>query len=202
MGLSLISNNCMGGCLLHDFHIKYQSPTVSLQILPEEYCKFCSNIKHYMEAELIECPIENLSEEHKKYLMKMFDNIPGMPYGLVDDVLVCFQHYPTFEAGADMWNRRKARFDPDHMAYIFYVRSDIYMNELMDFVNLGLENSIIFTEDFDVAISMDHCRIDPPEGGHFLDIMPDGTRHFEQFWNPVDWFMKIKRNMMYEQRTR
>ena len=193
--LSVISNNCMGGCMLYDLHVKYQSPTVSLQILPEEYCKFCNHIKHYMDVELIECPIEHLSEEHKRYLMKMFDKIPDMPYGLVDDVLVCFQHYPTFKDGADMWNRRKARFDPEHIAYIFYVRSDIYMNELMEFVNLRLDNSIIFTENFDVNVSMDHCRINPPEGGHFLDIMPDGTRHYEKFWDPVKWMFKIERSL-------
>ena len=185
----------MGGCILHDQHIMYQSPTVSLQILPEEYSKFCSNIEHYMKAELTEYKKENLSEKHKIYLMKMFDKIPDMPYGLVDDIIVCFQHYPTFEAGADMWNRRKARFDPEHIAYIFYVRSRIYMNELMDFVNLKLDNSIIFTEDFDVYIPMDHCRINPPEGGHFLDIQSDGTRHFEKFWNPTKWIIDVERNL-------
>lgn len=194
--LSVISNNCMGGCILHDQHIMYQSPTVSLQILPEEYSKFCSNIKHYMEAELIEYKKENLSEKHKTYLMKMFDNIPDMPYGLVDDVIVCFQHYPTFRDGADMWNRRKARFDPKHIVYIFYVRDAIYTNELMDFVNLNLDNSIIFTENFDIhGIHTEHYKIIPPEGGHFLDIMPDGSRHFEQYWNPFDWINKVKRSM-------
>lgn len=187
----------MGGCMLHDLHVKYQSPTVSLQILPEEYCKFCSNIENYMKVELIECPKEELSEKHKKYIMKMFGgNIPDMPYGLVDDVLVCFQHYPTFESGSSMWNRRKARFDPKHIAYIFYVRSDIYMNELMDFVNLNLENSIIFTEGFDVDISMDHCKIDSPVGvDSFLSIMPDGTRYYEKFWKQYEWMQKIERNM-------
>ena len=196
--LSVISNNCMGGCLLHDLHIMYQSPTVSLQILPEEYCKFCINIEKYMKAELIECKKEELSEEHKRYLMKMFDKIPDMPYGLVDDVLVCFQHYPTFADGADMWNRRKTRFDPQHIAYIFYVRGELYMNELMDFINLRLPNSIVFTENFDIKTSAEHCMIIPPEGGHFLDILPDGSRHYEKYWNPRLWIEKIERNMYGE----
>ena len=197
--LSVLSNNCMGGCLLHDQHIKYQSPTVSLQILPEEYCKFCTNAEYYMKQELKEYKIEDLSDKHKDYLMKMFDKIPPMPYGLIDDIIVCFQHYPTFRDGADMWNRRKERFDPEHIAYIFYVRSDIYMNELMEFANLGLDNSIIFTEDFDVTdIPVEHYKIIPPVGGHFLDIQPDGSRHFERYWDPVKWIEEVRRRMYGE----
>lgn len=186
----------MGGCLLHDQHIMYQSPTVSLQILPEEYCQFCSNIAFYMAVEITEIKKEDLSDKHKSYLMKMFDKIPDMPYALCHDILICFQHYPTYEDGADMWNRRKARFDPNHIAYIFYVRDAIYMNELMDFVNLGLDNSIIFTENFDVhGIPTEHYKIIPPVGGHFLDIMPDGSRHFEKYWDPVKWIEDVRRNM-------
>ena len=191
--ISIISNNCMGGCMLHDLKIPYQSPTVSLQILPEEYPKFCKYITDYMAVEIVECKKEDLSEKHKGYLMNMFGKIPDMPYGLCDDILICFQHYPTFEDGYNMWERRRKRFDPHNVAYIFYVRDKMYLDSMNEFIDLNLNNSLIFMENFNMDIPVEHYNIVPPEGGHFLDYRPDGHRHYEYWFNPAKWVKKVRK---------
>jgi len=190
--LSVISNNCMGGCLLHDLKIPYQSPTVSLQILPEEYPKFCENIKYYMQQEVKECKAEDLSEKHKQYLMNMFDKIPEMPYGLCGDILICFQHYPTFEAGKVMWDKRAKRFDPNHVAFIFYSRDQKYNKYVQEFIDCNFDKAVVFTENYNMDLPVEHYEIIPPTGGHFLDPRGDGHRHYEYWFNPADWVRRVR----------
>lgn len=195
INLSLISNNCIGADILHQLHIQYQSPTVNLQILPEEFPKFCKHIEHYMKAELIEYKKDMLSEEHILYLNKMFGKIPDMPYALCDDIIICFQHYDTFREGKMIWDKRKERFDPLHTAFIFYVRDKQYLDQINQFVNLNLNNSVIFTEDFDVDIPIEHYKVSFPQGWHFLNVdTKDGIKYYQKEFDPVKWIDKVVTN--------
>ena len=49
------------------------------------------------------------------------------------DVLVCFQHYDTFEEAKKKWDERKKRVDYDHIGYIFHVRGPEYQFEAEEF---------------------------------------------------------------------
>lgn len=192
--LSIISNNCIGGAMMHDLKIKYQSPTISIQILPEEFTKFCKNINDYMKLPVVEYKPENFSDDHKKYVIKMFNGIPDMPYGLCGDIIICFQHYPTFESGKDMWERRRKRFDKDHVAFMFYLRGADYTEELNEFVSCNFPKSVVFTESFDVKIPIEHYKITPPEANLFLDLDQNGRRYYEKQFNPSKWIKKIRGN--------
>lgn len=155
---TIISNNCMGGVICSRNHMQFKSPTVALQILPEEYTKFCQNLKHYMECEVKE--YKDFSEEHKKYLMKMYGKIPTeFPYGIIDDIIICFQHYQTFEQARDKWNIRKQRMEWDKIGYIFHARNAEYQKEVDEFFTLDLPNSIALTESFKTGRSY---RFDVP----------------------------------------
>ena len=187
MELSLISNNCIGADILHQLHMPFNSPTVNLQILPEEYPKFCKNISEYMSKELVSYCYLDMSEDHRHYIYNMFGDYPIMPFGLCGDILVCFQHYDSFEEGKAAWDRRKQRFNPEQNAFIFYVRSQIYMDALNEFVLLGLDNSIVFTEAFDVDISIEHYRVDFPDGWHFLNTDQNGIKYYQREFNPAIW---------------
>ena len=191
--ISIVSNNCVGGCLTHDLKMQYQSPTVGLQILPEEFPKFCKNIKHYIQQDITEYKVEDISDKHKQYLINMFGTIAPMPYGLCDDVIICFQHYPTFEIGKSAWDRRRKRFDFNNIAYMFYVRDSKYTDSLNEFIQLGLDKAVVFTENFDVDIPIEHYKIIPPDGGNFLDINKNtGSRWYEQWFNQADWMNRMK----------
>lgn len=145
---SIISNNCTGGAIAHSLGMEFKSPTINLQILPEEYSKFCANFREYMNADLIE--YKDISEKHQCYLQKMFGGIPDMPFGLLNDIIVCFQHYLTFEEAKQKWNERKAKLDYDHMGFIFHARGPEYANEAKTFKELDLPNRLILTQNFSI----------------------------------------------------
>ena len=51
---SIIANNCIGGCVLHDFGQPFLTPTINLYIECPDYIKMLKNLKYYMGAELTE----------------------------------------------------------------------------------------------------------------------------------------------------
>lgn len=191
MNETLIANNCIGGSILHDLGLRFNTPTINLQILPAEYPKFCKNLRHYMETELVE--YKEPSNLHKYNLINMFGHTPKgeFPYGLCDDIIICFQHYLTFKEAKDAWDRRKTRIDYDHIGYIFYLAWDYDQKRAFEFADLGLKHSVIFTEKFDISIP--HFRVDPIEGAHFLDIAGNGKKYYEQVFDP-QMFMESIRN--------
>ena len=175
MNKTVISNDCFGGVLSYANHMQFCSPTIKLQILPEEFPKFCGNLRHYMETPLVR--YIDISEEHKQYLVHMYGFIPSdMPIGLVDDVMIIFQHYETFEEAKEKWDKRKARVDYNSICYLFHLKNESYAEYGRQFLALGLPNSEVITEDF----TLEGChRFDVPKG---LDCFSSvgGIRVIEQ----------------------
>ena len=179
---SIISNNCFGGCIANDYHMEHCSPTVNLQILPEEFPKFCANLKHYMDCDLKEP--WGYSEDHKEYLTHMFGYIPTeFPIAVLDDILVVFQHYESFTEARQCWERRKARIDYDNIGYFFHAKNETYADCVKVFLALDLPHSACVTEGFDV------------EGAHRFDTPPGldcfyfvgGKRVIEQNFSIKEW---------------
>ena len=179
---SIISNNCFGGCIAKDYHMEFCSPTINLQILPEEFPKFCANIRHYMDAELVE--YKELSDKHKTYCEHMFGYVPmEYPMGLIDDILVVFQHYTTFTESKECWDKRKARVDFNDMCYFLHAKNETYADCVKEFLALNLPHSEAVTEGFDV------------EGAHRFDTPPGldcfyfvgGKRVIEQNFSIRKW---------------
>lgn len=145
---SIISNNCAGGAILHELGMEFKTPTINLQILPEQYPTFCKHLRYYMDCDLLEC--HNFTPFEERMLRKMFGGIPDMPFGLVGDIIVCFQHYDTFQEAEEKWNERKARVDYDHLGFIFHARGPEYMSEASDFLREDLPNKLCITENFTI----------------------------------------------------
>jgi uncharacterized protein (DUF1919 family) len=158
MSVSIIANNCMGGCILHAMGMEFDTPTINLQIFPEEYPKFCKNIRHYIECEMVE--YTELSEKHKGYVERMYGDVTDVPYGLLDDVMVQFMHYRTFQEGLEAWNRRKKRIDFNNLRFLLHANNEKYAEEVKQFIALGLPNSAALTENFEVPGSY---RFDVPD---------------------------------------
>ena len=190
MSETIISNNCIAGNMLHDLGLRFNTPTINLQILPREYIKFCQNLRHYMETEVVE--YKHLSDAHKYDLINMFGHVPvnEFPYGLCDDILIVFQHYPTFQKAKEAWDRRKARVDYDHIGYMFYIAWEHDRHKAAQFLDLGLTNTVIFTEKFDVSVP--HFRVDPAEGAHFLDYSDNGKKYYALQFDPVAYVDRVR----------
>lgn len=146
---TLVSNNCSGGAILHELGMEFRTPTINLQILPEEYPRFCRMFKDYMRTPLTE--YKDITEKHRKHLTKMFGCVPKMPFGLLGDVIVCFQHYDSFEQAKLKWDYRRERVDFENIGYIFHARGKEYKKEAEEFLSLNLKNSLLLTQGFDAG---------------------------------------------------
>lgn len=167
MKKSIIANNCHGGLISKSYGMPFYSPTVNLQVLPEEFPKFCANLKHYMDAELVE--YKELSDAHKTYCEHMFGYTPmEYPMGLVDDVLIVFQHSDDFGTAKDEWDRRKERVDYSQVYYLFHANNIKYMDAVKEFLALDLPHSAVVTENWGI------------EGAHRFDV-PDGLTCFHPY---------------------
>ena len=50
--LTLISNNCLAGCVLHDFGMRFDTPTINLFIPFPDYIKFLTDLKNYVSKDI------------------------------------------------------------------------------------------------------------------------------------------------------
>lgn len=179
--MSIISNNCAGWCLYKSMRLPYDSPTIALQIMPEEFTKFCKDFKHYMSLPLMEYTLR--SERHISYLKRLYQgpvNYPvDFPIGIVGDIMIAFQHYNSFQEAKEKWDRRKARIDYDNLNFIFVLDYDRYAEEAQEFSEANLDHGFVFTNGFDIPGK--HYKYIVPEGACFLDVF-DKRYVFEGDW--------------------
>lgn len=188
--MTIISNNCSASAIYQDMGWRYTSPTIILQILPEEFTKFCVNLKHYMECDVVQCT--TLSDTHREWVLNFYGYIPEFPMGLVDDVLIMFQHYKTFDEAKQKWDERKKRIDYDHIGYIFVLEKP-YLREAVEFGNAGLKHSVMFTRNFDIDVSCEHHRYDLKPDVEFLARDPATMkRYFEQGFDRNRWLRELR----------
>ncbi|MCR5249797.1 MAG: DUF1919 domain-containing protein [Lachnospiraceae bacterium] len=95
---SLISMNCTGGMIYHELRLQFCSPTINLFFSAEDFVKLCSDLKGYLEKEVVEV------ESPYPY-----------PVGMLGDLTVHFMHYPTFAEAKRKWDERCARVNYDNV---------------------------------------------------------------------------------------
>lgn len=149
---TIICNNCAGGAIMHDLGMEFRTPTVNLQILPEEFPRFCKYLSYYLSTNLKKC--SDLNEAHNKYLTTMFGGVPDLPMGLLGDILVVFQHYGSFEEAKQKWNERLKKVDYDSVGYIFHARGPEYKEPAKKFLSLDLPHKLCLTQNFSIPGSV------------------------------------------------
>lgn len=190
MGITIISNNCSGARIQQDLKMQYQSPTINLQILPQDYPKFCKNLKYYLSCDMVE--YKEISETHWKQMVEILGHEPDFPCGLLDDVALMFQHYKSFEEAKEKWDRRVKRVDYDHIGYLFVLDRNRYEEEAREFGNLRLPNSVLFTNGYDVDVPIEHHRYDLTGKQEFLSRNPvTKLRMFENNFDRKGFIRKI-----------
>lgn len=130
---TIISNNCWGGICYEYFGLPKQSPTVGTFFFADDYLKFISNLKFYLN--------ENIkficANESKHYDVIMKKNII-CPIGVLDDVEVFFLHYADEAIAKEKWNRRIKRIDWDNLIFKFSKMNECTDNHLDFFEKLEL----------------------------------------------------------------
>ena len=92
-GVSVISQNCIGGVLYHDLGQEFLSPTVNLYMNAVDFIKFAADLPKYLSLS----PEMRWDEEY--------------PIGILDDITIRFMHYETCTDAIEAWHRRCKRID-------------------------------------------------------------------------------------------
>lgn len=172
---TIISNNCWAGTAVYQpFGLKYNTPTVGLFIMDEDYIRFLENIESHID----ETPIF-IKPEDSKYFNSISDNgkkpITYPIATLGGDVEIHFLHYHSEEEALTKWCRRVKRINYDKLLVKMSIRyKDSDIESLMKrFANLPFHKKICFSP----RPYTDPCIIEVPEinnlnlvGGDETDI--------------------------------
>ncbi len=125
---TIIGSNCSGAFMYYDLGMKYLTPTVNLSIEMNDFVKMVSNLKWYMEQELVE------SEEKAP-----------CPVGLLGDIKIYLIHYSSFEQGRMKWEERKQRINWENIFIVGSEKDGCTYETIKNFEQLPFKNKVIFT---------------------------------------------------------
>ena len=94
---TIISSDCVGGCLYHDLGMRFASPTINL-VIPN-FLGFVERLDYYLRQEPI-------AAGHAK---------SGVPIIRLDDLMVVGVHYSSHAELMQAWNRRRTRIEWDRI---------------------------------------------------------------------------------------
>ena len=135
---TIISNNCWAGFVYQSYGIQYNTPTIGLYFLAEDYIKFVYNIKEYLNYELKFIAIkETRNTNIKKELLTY-------PIGKLKDIEIHFMHYKTQEEAKEKWERRCKRINWDKILYKFSNQNMCTQKHIEEFMKLPVKNKICF----------------------------------------------------------
>lgn len=123
---TIISQNCVGGVMLHELGLRFDTPTVNLWFTAEDFIKILEHPRYYFSCEVRETE----------------DNGRGYPVGQIDDVRIYFMHYKSFTDAKAKWEERVKRIHWDNL-YIIMVESAGCM--LKRFDELNYKHKVVFT---------------------------------------------------------
>ncbi len=146
---TLISNNCWGGAVYEAYDLPKGSPTVGLYFVAEEFIKFASNLKYYLE----ECEMTFVKPEEARH--KAFYETEKKwgeyPIAHLDDVEIAMLHFHSEEEVVEKWKRRCERINYDRLIVKMNDQNQCAREHVLAFLNLPLENKLFFTGRADFA---------------------------------------------------
>lgn len=144
---SIISNNCWAGTAVYQpFGLIYNTPTVGLFIMDEDYIRFLENLKWYLN----ETP-QFITPKESKYYNKISDNGSkeiAYPVATIGgDVELHFLHYNSQNEALTKWLRRVKRINFDKLLIKLSLRDNGYDIISMHnrFKSLPFKNKICFS---------------------------------------------------------
>lgn len=121
--VTIISNDCCGGCIYNDIGMKFYSPTINLSMSGEDFLKFVNNVSSYANSELIQ-----IRDENKQYPVGKIINENG-------DIIIDFVHYQSFEKAQIKWYERCKRINYDNI-FILYHNNENDKNIIKEILKL------------------------------------------------------------------
>lgn len=139
---TIISNNCWGGMIYESYNLPKNSPTVGMFFFPDDYIKFVSNLKYYINYELrFINPYDSKWKDQAK-IDKRFGNYP---IAVLDDVEMFCLHYKSEQEVIEKWQRRCKRINYEKLLVKFNDQNGCTQKNIIDFLNVPIKNKIVFT---------------------------------------------------------
>lgn len=144
---SIISNNCWAGTAVYQwFGLKYNTPTVGLFIMEEDYIRFLERLDWYMA----QTPVIIRPKQSKYYNKISANGTKPVAYPIATiggDVEIHFLHYLDAEEAIAKWMKRKHRINYDRLLVKMSLRDSGYdiATMLNRFNKLPYKNKICFS---------------------------------------------------------
>jgi uncharacterized protein (DUF1919 family) len=129
---SIISNDCLGGVICKDLRCRFNSPTVNFYFSAEDYIKFISNLKEYVENGSLTAVTGDSD------YVKVAISVGG------EEIVAHCLHYKTAEEFIEKWNLRKARINYDNCFFMLSDRNGFTEEHLKAFESLPYKNKVCF----------------------------------------------------------
>lgn len=139
---TIISNNCWGGFIYQSYGLRYNTPTVGLFFMPQDYLKFIKKIKYYTNIEM-----KFINPINSRYCKELSENIKfgKYPIGKLDDIEIMFLHYGTEKEAYDKWNERCKRINWKKIIFKFNDQNGCTLEHIKEFDRFNVKNKICFT---------------------------------------------------------
>lgn len=162
---SIICNNCIGGFIYSDLQLKFNSPTINLQIKPSDFLKFIANLNEYLSYN-----VEEVASPPIEEFQKLGGETIDFPVGRIGDILIFFQHYQSFDFAKAKWNERKQRINHKRL-YFILVDTGCSCDEIKAFFALPGKKLFITANPTAAAIA--------PDETVFMKTKPNDKSWFE-----------------------
>ena len=126
--VTLICNTCLGGVILSDLHMRFNSPFVNIWMYPADFVRMLKDLPRYMQESLV------FIEDRRDY-----------PVALLGDIRVFFRHYHSPEEAERAWERRKKRMSMGNLFILFSERNGCTYENLKEFDELPYGNKVVIT---------------------------------------------------------
>lgn len=147
---TIISDNCWGGTVYQSYGLSYNTPTVGMYIITEDYIKLLSDLKHYMSVEL---DFINPTESKHYHQLSHKGSFGTHPIGKLDDVELMLLHYESEEEAYEKWHRRCKRINWDKMIVKLNDQNLCKEEHILEFDQMDYDNKIFFS-----ARERDHIK--------------------------------------------
>lgn len=188
---TLISQNCIGGCIYHDLGVEFQSPFINCFVDGDDFANILSNLPGYLAAVATPNGYEKAG------------GVNCCPTIQILDAKVYALHYSSDVEAADCWNRRASRIDLSNVFVIANSWNCGYSSEtIVKIAGCGYP-TVVFTDvDYEIdnqillkgtLFRQDDRRIVRP---NLTDYSPSGLRYFEEMFDFVGWLNSGGANQM------
>ena len=171
--VTIIANHCMGGFMYHDLGLQFQSPTINLKIIPDEFIELVEHLDYYLKQDILPC-----TDTTEKYPVGKIPFIDGKGF-----IHLYFVHYKTFEQAIAKWKERISRMNWTDIVVFMTARDGCKEETLQRFERLPYKQRICYTNDPHPEYPhTKHARLDngKPLVGYISDMINiSGKRAYE-----------------------